>query len=102
LGKRPSLFHAVPVLPRQISHSVSIKSKPASLSAPCDGGSFSRGAGNSVPVESSVRSGCFCDGIDDLFVEQQPSVVRELVADLAGVVHRFVGTARTKKLNEIE
>jgi hypothetical protein len=92
------MFRTVPVLFRQVPHSVTLKSKPASLSPACDAGSSSGLAKNSDPFETSVRSGFFLNGIDDHYVEQRSSVGRQLVAGLAGLVHGFDGTARRQRI----
>src|SRR5580704_7767524 len=76
LGQCPSLSHSVPVLHGQISDSVSIESELASLSPARSGGGSPGCAANSDQLESRVRSGCLRNGIDGLYVQQWPSVVR--------------------------
>ena len=92
LDKCSSVLRAVPFLFRQVPHSVTLKSEPASLSPARSGGGSPGCAANSDQLESRVRSGCLRNGIDGPDVDRRPSVGRQLVPGLAGVVHRFYGT----------
>ncbi len=97
LDQRPSLFFTMSVLPCQIPHSVPVQSEPVSVSAPCGSGSFSKYAGSSNPLESGVRSCRLYNGLDGLHGEPQPAGVLELVAALAGLVHRCNHTAPKRR-----